>query len=319
MQQATAAPVRERLVRLVDRAVRAPSPYNTQPWRFRLCGDAVELYADRSRALPATDPDGRELLLACGAALAHLRIAASAASTGADVVVLPDPGRPDLLARVRLDGPVQPDWVTLALAGAIPRRHTNRLLFDGRPVPGDLVTELAELARADGAALFRVPATPLADLIARGAHRRAADPAMRQEAAAWTHAGHDAGRDGIAGAAIGTAPRQVTRELPHADRAAAADLARWETAATLLVLATDTDAVAERLAAGQALARVLLRATVDGVASSFFGAPLAVPELRRAVRERAGLLGQPQLLLRLGYAPAAPLSPRRPVRHVLTG
>jgi nitroreductase len=319
VQHALAAPLRERLARLVELAVLAPSPYNTQPWRFRLLGEALELYADRSRALPATDPDGRELLLACGAALAHLRIAAAAAGTPATVAVLPDPARPDQLARLTLGAPAEPDWITLALAGAIPRRRTNRQPFDGRPIPATLVTQLARLAWEDGAGLFRVPNAALAGLVARAAYLRAADPVTRHEAAAWTRASHDGGRDGIAGAALDAGPQPVTRALPRADQAAIAELARWESAGTLLVLTTATDAVAERLAAGQALARVLLRATVDGAVASFFGAPLAIPALREAVRRRLGLVGQPQLLLRLGYAPAVPPSPRRPVRHVLVG
>ncbi len=37
--------------------------------------DAVELFADRTRALPIIDPDDRELMISCGAALFHLLIA----------------------------------------------------------------------------------------------------------------------------------------------------------------------------------------------------------------------------------------------------
>jgi nitroreductase len=37
---------------LLHYAVVAPSGHNTQPWRFRVTGDGVELFADRTRALP---------------------------------------------------------------------------------------------------------------------------------------------------------------------------------------------------------------------------------------------------------------------------
>jgi hypothetical protein len=47
---------RERLRFLLGYAVLAPSGHNTQPWLFRMRDQAVELYADRTRALPVVDP-----------------------------------------------------------------------------------------------------------------------------------------------------------------------------------------------------------------------------------------------------------------------
>src|SRR4051794_22333866 len=62
-------------------AVRAPSIHNTQPWRWRLSGGALELIADRSRQLTVADPDGHSLLVSCGAALHLTEIALRAAGS----------------------------------------------------------------------------------------------------------------------------------------------------------------------------------------------------------------------------------------------
>lgn len=51
---------------LIQRAVPAPSSHNTQPWLFRISPLTIDLYADRTRALPVNDPEDREL--AAGAA-----------------------------------------------------------------------------------------------------------------------------------------------------------------------------------------------------------------------------------------------------------
>ena len=56
-------------------ATRAPSIQNTQPWHFSVVDDAVRLFADESLRLPATDPDGRDQMISCGAVLHHLQIA----------------------------------------------------------------------------------------------------------------------------------------------------------------------------------------------------------------------------------------------------
>ena len=47
---------------IVELACRAPSVHNTQPWAWRVSSDRIDLYADWSRRLPASDPDGRNLL-----------------------------------------------------------------------------------------------------------------------------------------------------------------------------------------------------------------------------------------------------------------
>ena len=56
----------EKLRFLLNYAVLAPSGHNTQPWLFRLSGDKVELYADRTRGLAVVDPEDRALVISCG-------------------------------------------------------------------------------------------------------------------------------------------------------------------------------------------------------------------------------------------------------------
>ena len=78
---------------LVSLAIRAPSVHNTQPWAWRIGPDSIELYADESRRLGAADPTGRNLVISCGAALHHLRVAARASGLLPVVARLPDPAR----------------------------------------------------------------------------------------------------------------------------------------------------------------------------------------------------------------------------------
>ncbi|MBO0784056.1 MAG: hypothetical protein J2P37_35060, partial [Ktedonobacteraceae bacterium] len=63
----------EQLRFLLNYALLAPSEYNTQPWLFRVKENVIELYADTSRRLPVVDPDGREMIISCGAACYNLR------------------------------------------------------------------------------------------------------------------------------------------------------------------------------------------------------------------------------------------------------
>ena len=86
----------QQLADAVVHALRAPSVHNTQPWRWRIdnADGVVELYADRGRHLSATDPEGRDLLISCGAALDHLVVALTHAGLQATIRRFPDPETP---------------------------------------------------------------------------------------------------------------------------------------------------------------------------------------------------------------------------------
>src|SRR3712207_6282351 len=83
-------------------AGRAPSVHNTQPWRWTVLPDRLELMLDRDRQLVAADPQGRLAVVSCGAALHHARVALAAEGFEAVIRRLPDPERPDLLAVVHV-------------------------------------------------------------------------------------------------------------------------------------------------------------------------------------------------------------------------
>jgi hypothetical protein len=136
----------EKMNFLLRYAILAPSGHNTQPWLFKIIGnDTIELYADRSRALPVVDPDDREMVISCGAALHYLRVAANHFGLAERVELLPDDkNNPDLLARISFkesdDGGVVQKQAQqdILLFEAITKRRSNRSPFENRKLPGDL-------------------------------------------------------------------------------------------------------------------------------------------------------------------------------------
>jgi nitroreductase len=321
------ASTEEQLRFLLRYAVLAPSGHNTQPWKFRIAGETVELYADRSRALPVVDPDDRELTISCGAALFNLQLAMERFGHVPRIELTPDLQRdPDLLARIALNGTHEPTPAEMALFDAIPRRHTNRYPFDERALPESLLDKMTAIATQEGAWIHIVSSEAreaLADLIAEGDKMQGSDPAFRHELADWIRRDRGNHEDGIpehslgvTGVAAYLGPLLI-REFNWGKSQAKKDHQRAVEAPSLVVLGTPGDATEDWLHAGQALAHILLKARTEDVWSSYLNQPVEVPSLRPKLRELIGQAGWPQLVIRFGYGADPGPSPRRPVESVL--
>lgn len=314
---------------LVADAVAAPSMHNAQPWRFRFLTDErlVELYADPERAMPHSDPDNRALHIGCGAALLNLRVAAAHADLVPQLHLLPEPHDSLLLAAVHLAAPAgRPREDDLArLHPAIRQRHTSRHPFADKDVPDDVRATLQDAAAREGAELHFAGAwhaETVLDLVRDAESRDVMDPGANEDLLRWTRLGPEADTavDGVPEYAFGPrkrdgkAPvRDFTGRRPVADRGTTT----FERTPHLALLSTPGDSPADWLRAGQALERVLLEATLADLATSLTSHALENRELRLLARDPGSGTGQVQMVLRLGYGPRGPATPRRPVRDVL--
>ncbi|HEY2488008.1 MAG TPA: hypothetical protein VGI37_00765, partial [Streptosporangiaceae bacterium] len=157
---------------LIATAARAPSIHNSQPWRFRVDAEAVELWADPARKT-RDDAIGREMLISCGAALFGLRLAVRSLGHLPVVDLLPDPAQLRLLARVRVAADARGAGVTglneleRRMLAAVPHRHTHRGPFLAEPLPPGLLAGLQNDALTEGATLVLVGDGLPADRLAR--------------------------------------------------------------------------------------------------------------------------------------------------------
>lgn len=335
----------QRPLRLVRAAILAANPHNSQPWKFRVSDDAIDVFADTQRNIGAIDPFLREMTIGVGCALENLLLAAAHEGYAAQLGLLPDPAKPEHAARVALESGSP---AASPLYAAIPLRHTNRAPYDlSKPVSDELLAEIAALGTdfpGTRVIWFKTPEERkrVGTLIVAATEAIIADHQQSADSAKWFRTDWqqlETLRDGITLDAQSLPPvlNAVAKILPPLGQEAAdkgwLQATRERHVATAaafgLIAVTDARDPALRIRGGQLWQRMHLLATTKGLGMH----PLN-QLCERADRERqlgiearfgkalAELIADPSfealMPFRVGYpTAAAPASPRRDVQSVL--
>ena len=310
----------------VQLACRAPSLHNSQPWRWVAEGPGLDLYVDRSRILPSADKSGREAHIGCGAVLDHLRVAMAAAGWTANVDRFPDPNNLDHLASLNFSPMSLVTDGHRRRADAILHRRTDRLPF-AAPRNWESLKRMLRNAVDAGTVHLDVIADELRPELARASQLteslRLYDSTYHTELDWWT--GHFEDSDGIPRSSLVSAAESdrvdVGRTFPvsaHNERRAGFG----QDQSTVLVLSTDEDTRDDAFRCGEALSVVLLECTLAGMATCTLTHLTELQSSRHLIATLTRRGAMPQLLIRVGEAPALgevpPMTPRRPLRDVLT-
>jgi hypothetical protein len=314
---------------VVAAAVWAPSVHNTQPWWFSADGQSISLYADAGWQLAVADPDGREMMISCGAALFTVRLALRSLGYIPQNWVLPDPAQPTLVAHVSWREQAAATDYELLLNRQLRRRRTHRGGFDAVPLSPSLLAALSEGAARVGAMLRIVTdggqRAALAAAVQQAERAVHLDSARVQELIMWASPPGSPRTDGVPSTSYPAHAEHTDPDFPGRDYAhglgwgipplSSARMPR--TAGVVGLLTTAGDAPADWVNAGQALQRILLTASTCGVAAALHSQPLELPRLRDDIRHRLADGGYPQMLLRLGAVIQTATSIRRTPDEVL--
>lgn len=307
-------------------ACRAPSLHNTQPWQWVVDDGELQLFLDPSRVM-LSDRAGREALIGCGAALDHLRVAMAAAGWECQIDRFPNPNDPNHLASIRF---TPMDYVTdghRRRADAILVRRTDRLPFIA-PMHWKWFEPVLRNAVDGDAVHLDVTSAEMHSCLAEASRLayslRLYDSKYHAELGWWT------------------APFELSEGIPYSSLISAAESDRVDVGrvfpvahnserrievpednSTLLLLSTDDDSRAAALASGEALSAVLLECTMAGLATCTVTHITEVRVTRNMVEACMERDAVPQVLIRVGVAPAMeevpPPTPRRPLDEVLHG
>lgn len=309
---------------LIRYATLAPNGHNTQPWRFRIDRQRIDILPDLSRATPVVDPDNHHVFVSLGAAAANLALASAAR------------GQPGFARFDPVDGAVRFEFASGQAAGsalfdAIPARQSTRADFDGRAVGTADLAMLANAAAVPGVDLVlltdRIRIDHLRDLVVAGNSAQRGDPAFVRELKSWLRFNPRqalATGDGLYSATSGSPglPDWLGPEafdwLSTASAQNRGYARQIRSSAGIAVFVGAAADPANWVAVGQSCQRFALQATALGLKTAFINQPVEVASLRPELAALVGLPGRrPDIVMRFGYGPTMPWSPRRPVAAVM--
>ena len=308
---------------LVRYATLAANGHNTQPWKFALEEDALEIHPDYTRHLAVVDPNDRELWISLGCALENLVVAARAAGYAPEVTY---PDTNDFI-RVQLTSDTPH---SSPLFDAIPIRQNVRSEYDGQRVENADLDQLHALSLEPGVTLrFADNPADLAqvlDYVQQGNLNQYADQAFLDELIHWlrfTRKEALASLDGLYTRCSGNPelPRwvgQVFMSGTTPQQQADTDAKKLCSSAGAVLLTSAADDKSSWVRTGQVYERLALKMTALNIQSAFLNQPIEVAGLRGQFQSAMSLgAALPQLLVRFGYGKALPRSLRRPVDAVL--
>lgn len=316
----------EKLKFLLRYAVLAPSGPNNQPWKLAVDGNEVVVMVDFDRTLPDVEPTNRTTYMSLGCLLTNLLVAAEHFDLGYDVEKFPDGVDAETIAIVKFGEGSGKKEFPPDLFDEITQRHTNRGAYDDRPIEAEKIEEM-KAAVGDGGFRLDVLTDPkgrakMAEVLGESHKIQLGNKAFRKDLARWIRANDEDAWDGLPGYAFGYSDFEsyfgkfIFGAFDTSASRARKEMALMEASPAVGVLSTDAEDKRMWVEAGMRFERLFLTATKLGVRFDLFSQPVAIDPLRQKMAKILDV-DDPQILIRMGYAPPAKHTPRRTAEMVL--
>lgn len=313
---------------LLKYVVLAPSGYNTQPWRFKLGEDSLEILPDYSRARLNTDPDYREFYMSLGAAACNFEIAAKYFGYSFQKTYIVDEKKQRYSIFFKFVAR-STRGENEALLKAISTRHTNRFPYKDEKLSKELISQIRSLPTPNSVEFHLITRpgdiTAFAKLINYSYLLWSRQQAMIDELETWLRDDLEFSPDGLPTGVINLYKMAINlKYLRHKDDMEAEinsiknqNLAKNSPA--LAVISTKNDDIQSWFEAGEFFELLALTLASNGLSTDFFNYPLSLKKTRKDTAKLLESTHLPQLLFRLGKPTViTPKTPRYPLSRLLT-
>lgn len=313
--------------KILEFAIKAPSGHNTQPWKFKLSNNNIQLYPDFSRSLPVVDKYNRELYISIGSALQNLYLAANELGYSINYQII----QQDDYYFVNIDLE-KLNTIPDKLFKQILKRQTNRSIYNGKTISNDIITQLVNICNkseihcllySNEEKEFNI----ISNLIRKANELQMLDKEFKKELKSWLRFNNkqvNNKKDGLAFNIIGAPSMPESLGNPiigmflKPQTQSKADNIKIVSSSHLVIFTAKEDNPRNWILLGQYLEKFLLKCTELNISFSFLNQPIEVDELRILLQKELSLNHEfPCLILRIGYAEPVEYSARKPIEDFI--
>lgn len=315
----------EVLTELVRYGTMAANSHNTQPWKFKVDENQIQILPDLTRRCPAVDPVDHHLFASLGCAAENILIAANVFGLHGNIE-FDDSAESSLIISFE-----KTKVQTIPTFEAIPKRQCTRAVFNGSGVPASTLNDAVTYANSSDIDIHLLTADQtkkvITDYVVEGNSAQMDDEAFMEELRDWIRFNEaDAVqlRDGLSYRSTGSPSvpnwlgaqlfKLMFRKKPENDKYRE----QIASSAGIAVFICTNQTKADWVNVGRAYQRFALRSTSLGIRHSFINQPIEVPAVRPQLASYLELGDKlPDLIIRFGYGEPTPRTLRRPINQVI--
>lgn len=314
--------------KFIGYGILAPSGHNTQPWKFKVTQNEIQIHPDFHRSLPIADGDNHALYISLGCAAENIILAAENAGYRTDLKIVKDITGIEFISITLspIDKKKEDE-----LFQYIQERQVTRNAYTHEKVSSEDLKILFDSAKIPGVEVRSFIAQneirELEHFIIEGSNHQFRNSDFTNELVSWIRFSKkeiEHKRDGIWHASMGfpKTGRLLGSLIMKKLVSSASEAKRWKklvkaSAGFILFIAEEND-VKHWVNMGRAFQRFGLTACKLGIHHAHVNMPCEEVEVRRKMTKSLNLgTGHPLLLIRFGYSEKMPYSYRRPLEDVL--
>ena len=315
-------------LKITEYGIKAPSGHNTQPWKFKIKEDIIEIHPNLDKTLPVVDGNHRELYISLGCALENICVASSNFGYNSKTDILQKDGVYIIAVKLQKTENLKTD----SLFSQIERRQTNRSVFKSKVISNDTLAILHRIHTNPSVSTFyykngEPEFETLSKYIYAGNEEFYNDKAFRKEVLTWMRFNKKEvlqQKDGLAYNTVGSPslPKWLGKPIvggfltPKKQNKSEED--KIKTTSHFVMFTTNDNTPKGWILTGQTLENFWLHCTELGIAVAFSNQPCESASLASEISKQLPINNElPMLLLRIGYADPMPYSVRKTLKDVI--
>ena len=314
-------------LKMLEYAIKAPSGHNTQPWKFKVNENSIEVYPNFDQELPIADSNHRELYISLGCAVENICIASNEFGYSYETEIK----QQDSLKYIKIN--LKKSVITTnPLFSQIDKRQTNRSVYKSKTIPKDTISLLEKTELEKPVSIYFYENgdnrySTLAEYVYRGNEILFSDKSFKKELLEWTrfNSKHIQERkDGLAYNVIGSPSlpqwlgKPIVSSFLKPKTQNKSDRKKINSSSHFVLFTTKENTIEDWILTGRTLERFLLKSSELEIAVAYVNQPCQVSSLSKEVQEKMPIDNEfPMLLLRIGYADEMPYAERKNLEKVI--